>query len=157
MSRSGGEIRTAVEGDRDAYVPVWSPRGGLIAFLASGDVYASTPRGGNLRRLARTKREETHVEFSDNGRQLLVLGTRHLPDEYSIDQILTMRTDGSDRRVRLSSDSLLAHPTWGPWGKIAFIDVWSDLDGGNLVKLDLRDGTSKVLDTPGLAEWSVDW
>jgi Tol biopolymer transport system component/imidazolonepropionase-like amidohydrolase len=137
--------------------PAVSPDGTRIAYVALGDVYLQSTKGGKPENLTRDSSLEADVAWSPDGRSLVYTSDRNggLPQLYIRDL-----ESGTERQfTHLDTQPLGA--AWSPDGKsIAFIDVdgmWgvagvcvADVATGKVTRLQASLGQ------PGSPSWSAD-
>jgi Tol biopolymer transport system component len=136
-ARDGSRPRRLLSDTGMVVAPAWSPDGRRIAVrTAAGSVGLVPVRGGRVQLLRRGLRDATRLQFSPDGKRLLVELTGVPPAL----QVIDVRTG---RRTKIAVAELLAAATWTPDGKrIAYMAHlgWTP-DGG------LPAGTSTALFT----------
>jgi TolB protein len=99
------------------YDPVWSPRDDLIAYVSQemgpegggDDIFAVNPQGSGKRRLTYNTWEwDKHPSFSPDGLQILFWSNQMTGRK----QLWIMNSDGTDRRIFLSSPYNDWAPVW---------------------------------------------
>jgi Tol biopolymer transport system component len=122
--------------------PVWSPKGGLIAFSrpvddGSLDINVVSPDGEDGRVLYHTNGTETSIEWSPDGRRLVFVS-----DQDGNREIYLMDADGEDEPIRLTKNRVADDlPRWSKDGK--YILFTSDNDGDFDLYTMYRDGTGQ--------------
>ena len=137
--------------------PAVSPDGARIAYVALGDVYVQSVKGGKPENLTKDASLEADVAWSPDGSSLVYTSDRNggLPQLY----IRDLKTGAERQFTHLDTQPLGA--AWSPDGKtIAFIDVdgmWgvagiciADVATGKVTRL------QSSLGQPGSPSWSAD-
>ena len=133
-------VPLAGAGSADDSAGAASIHNGRIFFTNRDDLYAIDPRSGNARRVTRTRGQETDPSASPGGREVVF--------RTGSDEIVRVRSDGTDR-VNLTHNG--AHdfaPAWGSSGRIAFTSsrsgrgtIWTmDRRGRHVERVSTADG-----------------
>jgi TolB protein len=111
----------------------WSPDGRRILFSSSprrGGVQVFVKRlGGGVRQLTRGRDTYAYPAWSPSGKRIVAVRGHEARDGLHYESLVTMRADGSRKRVIYSGGRLsTSYPTWSPDGRsIAF--VHTDIGG----------------------------
>src|SRR5581483_1986545 len=142
MKPDGSDVRYLRAGGE----PAWSADGHRLAFVSANgnqsEIYMMRADGSNVRRLTFTPDlNELSPTFSPNGKRI-VAWTAEYPPASRHHHVVSMRSDGSHRRV-LARRGL--QPEWAPNGKHI---VYVGRDGG--IRIMRPDGTHKrrLYDSP---------
>jgi Tol biopolymer transport system component len=157
---SSDRAEASFPGENGRFLLTWgfrAPEGVWTDFMATAD-----NAGGGLRVLAGCDYECHHEwgDWSPSGRRLVYAD--ECPD--CMDRLVTVRADGSDRKVLLRSGrGFLTSPAWSPNGRrIAFIrwrwPKWAS-DWVSDIYVIRRDGThlKRVTKTKRTSEAELDW
>jgi hypothetical protein len=126
MAADGTRVRRLGEGGE----PAWSPDGRRLAFVSlrdrfgqtcfhdcipSGEIYTMDPDGTGIRRLTRTRAQETAPAWSPDGGQIVFSSDRSDPARHDY-ELYVMSADGGCV-TRLTNASSWSHePAWQPGG-----------------------------------------
>jgi Tol biopolymer transport system component len=147
---------------RNARSPAWSPNGAAIAFThrpergGNREIFVLTLKTGNLRRLTRTKADESLPQWSPDGRRIVYQrwGTTLEQDQ---DDVFVMNADGSGQRNLLRRSGLDGGPAWSlGGGLIAFVSGGED----PVIYITAADGSGRaqrVMRSPKLGTYELDW
>ncbi len=137
--------------------PRLSPDGSRIAFVALGDLYVVSSKGGTPENLTKDAALDADADWSPDGQSIVFSSDRvgGLPQLF----IRDMRT-GKDRQLT-SMDTQPLSAAWSPDGRqIAFIDVDGRWGVAGVCVVDVATGAVTRLQTslgqPGSPSWSPD-
>ncbi len=128
------------QNDLQPSLPVWSPNGQQIAFIALHgffkDIYLIDAAGGAPRQLTHGG-QENYPAWSPDGQQIAYVSARDGDFE-----LYLINADGSHERQLTDNTALEDTPVWSPDGtRLAFM---SDRDGGyNLYVMDIATGATQ--------------
>lgn len=168
MRSDGTRKRRLTSTGRVSEVPTtWSPNSRKIVFTREtgnggrkGGVFQIKRGGDGVRRML--SRNFRHADWSPaNGKLVMVrlLTTEQYQDYY---QIVSMRPDGSGKRVLTSRSHVSLEPRWSPDGKqIVYQEYRPDSFGRGLIRTMRADGNGKriLIETDSAAyfpDWSPD-
>ena len=137
--------------------PRLSPDGSRIAFVALGDLYIVSSKGGTPENLTKDAALDADADWSPDGRRIVFSSDRvgGLPQLF----IKDLKT-GKDRQLT-NMDTQPLGAAWSPDGKqIAFIDVDGRWGVAGVCVVDVASGKVTRLQTslgqPGSPSWSAD-
>jgi TolB protein len=145
---------------RNARSPAWSPDGAAIAFThrpekpGNREIYVLTLKTGKLRRLTRTKADESLPQWSPDGRRIVY--QRWDDEGGDCCEVFVMNADGSGQRKLTRRPGFDGGPAWSPGGGlIAFVSGGEDA----VIYVMPAEGSGRAqrVRSPRLAEYELDW
>jgi len=154
------------------FEPAWSPDGKQIAVagLKDGwsDIYIVNLEDESLRRITNDPYDEKHLDWSPDGKWLVVSSDRPKADltfdgkmDFPFGQydIYLIRPDGSDVRRVTTSEVNDLHPTWGPDSKhVAFVSNRTGVGNIYIAHIDSSNAhpITNLLSSVQNIDWSAD-